>query len=527
MDKFSTYLLLIVVPLMLSGCGQRINDPIDTKTNLRKSDFDRYVTKKAGSEEKRREKALKQNKSRSIPSISSIKPRPPKQIKERDFLDQYQNVSFSVTDDTPLKDVLIELGRIAKLDVELDPNITGGIVISAHKKPLGQIVKRICRLGNLRYEFKNGVLRFERDLPYTKNYFVDYLKEGSDLWTEVDNNIKQLLQNERSSTTTMLSESGQDNIPISSMTINKSAGILTIYAPKRHHDAIQRYLYDVEEMASAQVLIEAKVVEVQLSDEFRAGINWDLTGKSPSTGIKTDGGFSAIGEGAASAFSFVTGGDIASSVSALEKFGTTRTLSSPRIHAINNRKSILNFTKKLVYFQIQADTTTTGGLADGQTTFAVTSTRLEEEEGVKLTIIPSINLKSNEITMHIKPIITVNSGYIDDPASVQDQNGNTIATNQVPQMQTREIDTVAKITDGNVIVIGGLMQESTTNTDSGVPFLQRIPLIGNLFKSTSKESTITETVIFIKATIVKSSDSVDKNDRNLQEKFDTNVRGFF
>ncbi len=299
----------------------------------------------------------------------------------------------------------------------------------------------------------------------------------------------------------------------------------SVFANNRQHKEVKKYLNDVENNASAQVLIEAKVVEVTLNDEFRTGINWSRDNANLLVGA----GFSAAGaEGSASAISFVTDGDIGLSVSALEKFGTTRTLSSPRIHAINNRKSVLNFTKQLVYFKIESDTTNAATPnAGNNTVISVTSTKEQEEEGVKLTITPSINLKTNEVTLQIKPKITVNAGFIDDPALVRDNNNNVLGTNKVPQMQTREIDTVAKITSGNAIVIGGLMQESTTSEESGVPFLQRIPILGYLFKSTSKVSTVTETVIFIKATIVDSVKRVGKIDRELQEKFDSNRRKFF
>ena len=99
--------------------------------------------------------------------------------------------------------------------------------------------------------------------------------------------------------------------------------------------------------------------------------------------------------------------------------------------------------------------------------------------------------------------------------------------NLVPVIQTRELNTIAKIQSGHVIVIGGLMSESAASTDTGVPFLQRIPLLGLLFKSNDKTSEVIETVIFIKATIVNSGPVTNKVDRDIQEKFDTNRRKFF
>ena len=122
--------------------------------------------------------------------------------------------------------------------------------------------------------------------------------------------------------------------------------------------------------------------------------------------------------------------------------------------------------------------------------------------------------------MAVKPKVSLQSDTVTDPASGSIKN-------EVPVIQTREIDTIAKIKSGNIFVIGGLMKETATNTESGTPFLQRIPILGWLFKSTSKSSTVTETVIFIKATIVNSGSIPGKSDRNLQDKLDPNTRRFF
>lgn len=521
MTRILVKFLIIVTLLVPSACKSLAPNKIDNQANLTRSDFKKYVFKD-------KKKVYKNNNSKQslgqIPIIKSFSSKPPKPVTDEDFLNSYQKISFSVTDQIPLKDVLIELGRIAKIDVELDPNIDGGIVISAHKKPLGQVIRRICELGNLRFQYKNGALRFERDIPFLKTYKVDYLEDGSNLWQEASSNLEKIIENEKAGARA-LSNSKEDNLPSSSVSISKSAGLISVFANKRQHEKVSEYLSDVERNASAQVLIEAKVVEVTLNDEFRTGIKWDRD----SSNFLLEAGFSAAGaEGSSSAISFVTNGDIGLSVSALEKFGTTRTLSSPRIHAINNRKSILNFTREIVYFKIESDTTTAGvANAAGQTVNSVTSTKEVEEEGVKLTITPSINLNTNEVTMKIKPVITVNAGFVDDPARVRDDNGDLIAINVVPQMITREIDTVAKIASGNAIVIGGLMQESTNSEESGVPFLQRIPIIGYLFKSTIKVSQVTETVLFIKATIVDSVTRAGKVDQELQDQFDTNRRKFF
>ena len=270
---------------------------------------------------------------------------------------------------------------------------------------------------------------------------------------------------------------------------------------------------------------------MKLNDLYKTGINWSWSEGNSKGGTNKISGTNAYLEGQPLdvAIGVLFSKSLSASVSALEQFGTTRTLSSPRVHAINNQKAFLNFTDKLVYFRIDNNqNTTTTSAAAAVNTQTLTSTKQEENVGVELNIVPSINLKTGEITLNMKPKITVNSGFVTDPASPKDPiTGKITFENKVPVVQTREITTIAKMQSGNIIVIGGLMKEGTVNTDKGIPYLQRIPVLGNLFKSTNKESEIVETVIFIKATIVNSGSQVNKIDRELQEKFDTNRRKFF
>ncbi len=477
-------------------------------------------------------KTLNNTKETQIPEPYSIGLEPPKPIVGDDILNNKTTISFSVTEQVPLKDVLIELGRAAKIDVDLDSNISGGIVINARNRPLGEVIDRIAELGNLRYNYDKGVLHFRRDSPYVKNYFVDYLFDGSILWAEVSQNLSTIITNNSAS---VLSEKSASDtsvttaIPTSSITLNKTAGIMSIFATQRQHKEIATYLADVEKSASAQVLIEAKVVEVALNDEFKTGIDWswsDFASNGRSVAVDVSNGFTQ-----GNPLGIVFSGDITASVSALEKFGTSRTLSSPRIHAINNQKAILNFAKKLIYFKLEnTQTNAAGGNNNTVTAVATTrtSTKIEIDVGVELIITPSINLETNEITLNVAPKITAEFGErILDPASPTDDAGVITVRNEVPQIKTRELKTIAKVQSGNILVIGGLMEESTSNTDTGIPFLQRIPILGYLFKSTSKVSETTETVIFIKATIVNSGSQPHKVDRDIQEKFDTNRRRFF
>jgi len=557
MKKSLSFLALVAFAYLSTSCAKGKVDPMDMQTGLTFSEFDKTLIKKT--KDKKSEKEKKEKGEEPIPAASKLIVNPPPKTTINS-----KTISFSVTDQVQLKDVLIELGRIAKIDVDLDPEISGGIIINAKNRPLSEVIDRIANLGNLRYTYENGTLHFEKDNPYVKNYSLDYLSEGSNLWSDVQSNVSAILtdsaalsnnnsvnnpsanntpqanngnaaaNNNNAQTTTPLVAINNPSVRKSSISINKSAGLLYAFATQKQHNEIVKYLSEVQKNSSAQVLIEAKLVEVALKNIYKTGINWNWAD------VNSKGGLNKIGSN--NNYSSTTGNplDITvgilgatglnASVSALEQFGTTRTLSSPRIHAINNQKAVLNFTDKFVYFRIESNqATVTPGASAATTTRTITSTKMEENIGVELTIIPSINIRSSEVTLNIKPKITVKSDTVKDPASPTNQAGEVIPEliNYVPVIQTREINTVAKIQSGNVIVIGGLMKETSENTDKGVPFLQRIPILGYLFKSVSKDSTVVETVIFIKATIVDSGSSTNKVDRDIQEKFDTNKREFF
>ena len=493
--RFLCFSLVLSLPIFLPSCSGGRIDPFDLDTGTtRQEAFDTVLKNRDDEKKSNKASENKSPKETPIPKLSKLIVSPPPPVVGGDRV-----VSFSVTDQVPLKDVLIEFGRMVKIDVDIDPTISGGIILNAKNRPLKEVIDRIATLGNLRYSYNNGVLRFENDNPYTKNYFVDYLADGN-VWTDVEANLTAILG--------------------AAFTPNKSAGIIAVYATDKQHQKVAQYLADVDKYASAQVLIEAKVIEVNLTKEYSTGINWSRAGDS----FSMTNGYSAGG----AANLIITTGELTASISALEKFGTSKTISSPRISAINNQKATLNFTDKLVYFKVEQTQTTTASTSAINTTTR-TSTKLEESVGILLEITPSINLKTREITMNVKPKLSVFNSWVLDPASPQDltdTNGDKYV-NQVPVIQSREIETSAKVQSGNVLIIGGLMKDESSSADSGVPLLGRIPVLGWLFKSMSRSSGVTETVIFIKATIINSGTPANKVDRDIQNNFDPNKRKYF
>ena len=521
--------LILAIFSWLNSCKRVDIDPFDPKAKLTRSDIKDLMIKNPKDSKNAKNKKPEEN---LIPNVSKLIISPPPPVLGGD-----KTISFSVTDQAPLKDVLIELGRIANIDIDLDPAITGGVIINAKNRPLKEVIDRIANQGGLRYSYKNGILYFQRDMPFMKNYFVDYLTDGS-VWGDVESNLTAIMTAEQPPQNS--SSSGDSASAESSYTSNKSAGIISAFATEKQHVAIEKYLRDVDKYSSAQVLIEAKVVEVSLSDSFRAGINWNWLNSIPNTGVpysltqSSMANFTEVASagvkptiftlGSAASRKGLFGGNLDLTIQALEEFGTTKTISSPRIHAMNNQKATLSFQDKLIYFKIETTQSQTGansggtGTASNVVSTSTTSTKMEESIGVELSITPSINLKTNEITMTIEPTLAVKSGEVKDPVNEK---------NIVPVIQTRTLSTIAKVLSGNVLVIGGLMKEDGANQDSGLPFLNRIPIIGALFKVINRKSDIVETVIFIKATVVNSATGASKEDREFQDKFDSSKRRYF
>jgi general secretion pathway protein D len=215
-------------------------------------------------------------------------------------------------------------------------------------------------------------------------------------------------------------------------------------------------------------------------------------------------------------------------VEAAQMFGTTRTLSSPRLNAMNNQQAILSFVQNQVYFTLKVDqsssttattTTTTGSSTAAVPTVTVNSTLNTVPIGIILTLQPSINLDTEEITMNIRPTITRTDGGVSDPAVAYIlKQTNITLDSTVPVVEVKELDSILKIKNGQVMVVGGMMEDSSANKDSGFPGLMKLPLLGNLFKTVSKVNSTTQTVIFIKATIVPSN-RINKKDKDLYNNF--------
>ncbi|HOO81534.1 MAG TPA: type II and III secretion system family protein [Alphaproteobacteria bacterium] len=319
------------------------------------------------------------------------------------------------------------------------------------------------------------------------------------------------------------SSRGKKDEPEGTFTINKQAGLINVYASEKAHKEIKEYLKLLKRAVTAQVLIEAKVLEVTLSDEYRTGIDWDIVGLPGEFSLDFASG-SNIGTPLLTAA--YNGNDIQSLITATSRFGTVRALASPRLTVLNNQPAVLNVATNRVFFEIDIDVT-----QDGVTAQTEVNTEIRNvPEGVLVNVQPSINLEDRTISMAVRPTVTSIVSEEPDPgiAYIIAQCGapcNNLEDSLVPELNVQEIDSVVKVRSGQAIVMGGLLQDRAQVTDGGVPILGEAPIIGNLFKDHDDSVSKTELVIFLKATILDNpSDSVHNTDKDLYRQFSSDRR---
>ena len=341
---------------------------------------------------------------------------------------------------------------------------------------------------------------------------------------DINLNVQSLYDEEEES---QLSEA---NVP--TFTINKQAGLVNVYAPDSLQREVKTYLDLVRKQTTSQVLIEAKILEVSLLDEFDAGIDWSLLSVLSGEGVlefnsasvsNPVSAFANTATGNSFALGFL-GNDVNAMVSALNEFGTTRALASPRLTVINNQSAVLNVADNRVFFEIDIDVTT----EEGVTQTDIDSNIRNIPEGILVSVQPAINLDERTVSLAVRPTITRVVREVPDPA-VQFQTaqaGVSGIESLIPEVNVQEIDSVIKVRSGQPIVMGGLLQDVTRGTEGGVPVLSEVPVMGSLFKSHSDSIEKVELVILLKATIVDNHDNIHATDRDIYKKFSGDRRPF-
>jgi MSHA biogenesis protein MshL len=334
-------------------------------------------------------------------------------------------------------------------------------------------------------------------------------RSSSDFWPELETSLRGLVG----------SDGGR------AVVVNAESGIVAVHATPRELRDVAAFLDKIQDIATRQVIIEAKIVEVELSSGFQAGINWAAIAQS---GSRTISGFATgpqqgfgsnnllnqpsmpvtVGPGnpITSTVTNTLGGAFALAVNTasfnayvelLSTQGTTHVLSSPRVSTLNNQKAVI---------KAGSDEYFVTGVTSNQVYGAATQASQNNLDlapffsGVALDVTPQVSAEG-EIILHIHPTVSDVTSKVLSVTVSGASNSLPLAFSQV-----RESDSVVKAKSGQLIVIGGLMRATKTAQDYRVPFLGDIPLLGQLFRSQQKTSDRTELVILLRPIVVDTDD---------------------
>ena len=431
-----------------------------------------------------------------------------------------------VATDLPANELLFALARDARINLDVDPSVTDRISINAIDQTLPQILKRISRQASLRYYLDGPNLIVEKDKPFTHVYRVDYLNMsrvttssvevatqiastgtvadgggggGSNSSTTVTNGAtNEFWQTLEDNFKLLASVDGVDGVVIS----NRESGNISVRTTASAHADIQEFLDRVMHSARKQVLIEATIVEVTLNDDFQSGVDWSR--------IANDGGWSfqqSLLAGALSTAPFTSATytdsdsdrDVTAAIKALDSFGDVSVMSSPKIMALNNQTSILKVVDNRVYFTTEVEETDATDNSPEKRT--ETTTIHTVPVGFVMNVTPYIT-DNDEIILNIRPTISRILRFVPTPNAVLQALG---VDNPIPEIQVREMESVLRVADGNTAVIGGLMQDSVSKTDSGLPGLHDSEGFGFLFGTKSRALVKTELVIFLRPRILDNA----------------------
>jgi general secretion pathway protein D len=287
--------------------------------------------------------------------------------------------------------------------------------------------------------------------------------------------------------------------------VNPVTGTVSVLATERQHQLVQQHLDSITTASQRQVLIEATIVEIQLSQAYQAGVDWSR--------ISTSGGIAftqaLLGGNLATApfFAFLYNQnnqrtrDISLTIKLLEQFGQTRVLSSPKLMALNNQTALLKVVDNVVYFEVKGEQ---GNITASGTQPPVTFTTTPKfvSVGVVMGVTPQIN-DDSRVSLAVRPTISRVLRFKNDPnPSLCDQNRLNCVLNQVPEIQVREMESVLQVGSGQTVILGGLMQNETLRSRDQVPLAGSQPQVGDLFAFRDESASKTELVIFLRTTVI-------------------------
>jgi MSHA type pilus biogenesis protein MshL len=413
-----------------------------------------------------------------------------------------------------VRDVLMAFSKKSRYNIVIDPDVAGTVSVDLKAMTLKQALQAVLEPLRLTCRQEGNLIRVSRERVESKVFDLNYIttvRKGS---SEVSAMSSSSTQgggntttgggggssgggggggNQGSSTVTStdefnlwkdvaeglkrtISEGGD-------FAVNTASSTILVRDYPSNFPRIARYLETIEAACQRQVLIDAEIIELTLSNDFQFGIDWNLAGYKLGafSGALTGGRLfqQALSPGAGLIQFGLASNHASILVDALSKQGELHVLSRPKLTTLNNQKAIIKVGRENVFFQVVIQTDLTTGFR------TETATPQTITEGVTLDVTPQIS-SDHEVVMNIHPVVTEPAG------TATSRLGDT-----APIVDIREATTVAKVADGQTLVIAGLMRDRRNEEITGVPCLMNLPYLGAAFRKTHQEHTKTELVILL------------------------------
>lgn len=301
--------------------------------------------------------------------------------------------------------------------------------------------------------------------------------------------------------------------------VSPQSGVVLVRALPTEIRQVERYLNATQLSVDRQVMLEAKIIEVQLNDSYQSGINWSAFNNKARFSVGADSTTQNFPSGspvAGSTVSGVLGGTLpkalggaagllnialqtdnfSSLISFLNTQGIVHVLSSPRIATMNNQMAVLKVGTDEFFVTNVSSTTVTGT----STTSTPNVTLRPFFSGIALDVMPQIS-DDGQITLHVHPSIS----KVSEKDKTVDLGGNQGKLHlPLASSTVSETDSVVRVEDGSIVAIGGLMQQTMTDDRASVPVAGEVPMFGALFRQTTRVGQKRELVILLKTTVVRS-----------------------
>jgi MSHA type pilus biogenesis protein MshL len=457
-------------------------------------------------------------------------------VKTPDFVPVHEDISplkTRIVDisarNTPLSDVLFIISEATDLNLIMEKEITPELPITLNLKNVTaeDALNRVCASADYYYIVKDNMLfikavttrTYELGMPaIIQTYHIDLggdmlggATAGTSGSTAVKGNISQKAETDKSAYNfweviekslekIIGASAGSSTASPQTLTVNRMTGTIIVTATKKDLEKVENYITAIKKVINRQVLVEAKIIEVSLSDGLQFGINWNfiLNTRDGQSATFATQKFADVVSTANPNFSITTvASDFTSLLRAIQTQGETRLLSNPRVSIMNGQTAILSVGQDQNYIS-KIETTTTAGTTP-ITTFTVNTSSLLS--GIMIGIVPFIS-ESGDISLNITPITSDLIKLDERKLGTPDTAGNFPYLIQLPTINLRQMNTTVKVRNGHMVIIGGLISNREEYADSQIPFLGDIPFLGYLFKSRSKTVTKTELVILLQPVII-------------------------